>query len=72
MRWFVPWGWIQRPVSVAGWLITVAALLFCVQVFWVVDQRSHSVSDTLYGVFPFIVPTLLALGWVASRTSGPR
>ena len=72
MRWFVPWGWIHRPVSVAGWLITVAALPFCAQVFGVVDHRSHSVSDTLYGVFPFIVPTLLALDWVASRTSGPR
>ena len=26
-------------------------------------------SDTLYGVFPFIVPTLLALDWIAGRTA---
>lgn len=72
MRWFTLWGWIHRPVSAAGWLVTLAALAFCVQVFLAVDARSHSVSDTLYGVFPFIVPTLLALDLVASRTSSPR
>lgn len=72
MRWFIPWGWIYRPVSTAGWLLTLAALAFCVQVFLAVDSRSHSVSDTLYGVFPFIAPTLLALDWLASRSSGRR
>jgi hypothetical protein len=43
---------------------------FCVQVFLVVDQHSHSVSDTLYGIFPYVVLALLALDWVASRSSG--
>jgi hypothetical protein len=28
------------------------------------------VSDTLYGVFPFVVPTLMLLNWIASKTSG--
>jgi hypothetical protein len=27
------------------------------------------VSDTLYGIFPYIVPTLMLLYWVASKTS---
>lgn len=34
-----------------------------------VDRHSHSVSDTLYGVFPYVVPTLILLNWVASKTA---
>jgi hypothetical protein len=70
MTWFRRVGWLPVPVSAAGALVTVGALAFCVQVFLAVDRQSHSVSDTLYGVYPFIVPTLLLLDWVASRTGG--
>ncbi len=69
---FRRYGWVHLPVSLTGALITLGASAFCVQVFIAVDRRSHSVSDTLYGVYPFIVPTLLLLDWVASRTSGQR
>lgn len=69
--WFKPWGWIYRPVSWQGWLTALIALAFCVQVFVAVDRHSHSVSDTLYGIFTYIVPTLLVLYWVASKTSRP-
>jgi len=62
-------GWFHVPVSVPGAIVTVGAFAFCVQVFLAVDRHSHSASDTLYGVYPFIVPTLLLLDWVASRTS---
>jgi hypothetical protein len=53
----------------AGGLLVLLALLFCIQVFVAVDRNSHSVSDTLYGVFPYIVPTLIVLYWIASKTS---
>jgi hypothetical protein len=66
--WFKPWGWIHRPVTWQGVALVVIAAAFCVQVFIAVDRRSHSVSDTLYGVFPFVVPTLLLLDWIASKT----
>jgi len=69
MPWFRRYGWFHVPVSAAGALVTIGALAFCVQVFLAVDSRSHSVSDTLYGVYPFIIPTLLLLDWIASRTS---
>jgi hypothetical protein len=69
-RWFAPWGWIHRPVSPAGFVAVLLALAFCVQVFMVVDARSHSVSDTLYGIFPYVVPCLILLEWLASKTSG--
>ena len=69
--WFKPWGWIYRPTSWQGFLACLVALAFCVQVFIAVDRNSHSVSDTLYGIFPYIVPCLVILYWVASKTSNP-
>jgi len=69
MPWFRRYGWFHLPVSAPGVVVTVGALAFCVQVFLAVDRHSHSVSDTLYGVYPFILPTLLLLDWVAARTS---
>ncbi len=64
--WFRPWGWIYRPIALQGWLVVVLALLFCVNVFWAIDRHSHSVSDALYGIFPYFVPTWGIVGWIAS------
>jgi hypothetical protein len=69
-RWFAPWGWIYRPVSWQSIVLILLAGIFCVQVFVAIDRRSHSVSDTLYGIFPFWVPCLIVLNWIASKTSG--
>ena len=66
---FAPWGWIYRPISWVGVGLVALAAAFCVQVFAAVDRHSHSVSDTLYGVYPYIVPTLILLNWIASRAS---
>ncbi len=68
-RWFRRWGWFYLPVSVPGMVCVLLAFAFAVNVFIAVDRRSHSVSDTLYGIFPFWAPTFLLLVWVASRTS---
>jgi len=70
MAWFKPFGVVFRPVSVAGWSVSLLALAFCVHIFLFVDGKSHSVSDTFYGVFPYWVPTLLLWLWIANRTSG--
>jgi len=70
ISWFKPWGWIYRPTSWQGFLTYLITLAFCVQVFIAVDRSSHSVSDTLYGIFPYIVSCLVILNWVASKTSG--
>jgi hypothetical protein len=67
--WFKPWGWIYRPISLQGIVIVLLTLAFCVQVFIAVDRHSHSVSDTLYGIFPYVVPALILLNWVASKSS---
>jgi hypothetical protein len=70
MRWFKPLGIVFVPVSGMGWAVSLLALAFCTQVFFAVDHQSNSVSDTLYGVFPFWAPTLLGLAWIADRTGG--
>ena len=67
--WFRPWGWIYRPASWQGALLLFLVAVFCMQVFVAVDRHSHSVSDTLYGIFPYFVPALMLLNWVASKTS---
>ena len=52
-----------------GWLAVLLTVVFCVQVFFAVDRHSHSVSDTFYGIFPYVVPAFGILGWVAAKSS---
>jgi hypothetical protein len=69
-NWFREWGWIYLPTSWQGWTGVLLTVGFCVQVFSAVDRHSHSASDTLYGIFPYVVPAVGILGWLASKTSG--
>ena len=71
-RWFKRWGWFYCPVSAPGAVLLLAALAFCVMVFLALDRRAHSVSDTLYGVFPFFASCFLLVDWIASRTCHER
>lgn len=68
-HWFSPFGWTYRPLSWQGTSLVLIALAFCIQVFVAVDRHSPSASDTLYGIFPFVVPMFLLLNWIASKTS---
>jgi hypothetical protein len=68
--WFASWGWIHRPITAVGFGLVLMAAAFCVQVFLAIDARSHSATDTLYGIFPYVVPCLMLLEWVASKSSG--
>ena len=67
--WFKKVGWIYKPITIIGWFITVITILLCAQIFIFFDSHSHSVSDTFYGVFPYIVSYLVVAGWIASNTS---
>ncbi len=66
--WFREWGWVYYPITWQGIMLVVLIVAFCIQVFLAVDGHSHSVSDTLYGIFPYVVPSLLVLNWIASKT----
>ena len=65
--WFKKTGWIYTPVSWQGNVILIALLAFCIHVFLVIDHVSPSISDTFYGVFPFIAPAFLLYLWLASE-----
>ena len=67
--WFKRRGWFHVPVSWPGFALTLSTLALWVQVFLAVDRRSHSASDTLYNLFPFITASFLLLDWIAQRTS---
>lgn len=54
------WGWV--PVRWQGWVIVGVYIAALVYISTYVDGNSHSVSDTLYGVFvPFVVMTILLI-----------
>jgi hypothetical protein len=68
-KWFKKWGWVHRPSSIIGVVLTLVTFLLIVWVFLAVDRNSHSASDTLIGVFPWPWIFLATLNWVASKTS---
>jgi hypothetical protein len=70
-RWFRPWGWIYLPLSWPGTMVQIAGIAFSAHVFIFVDAKSHSVSDTLYGIIPYLVPCWILVYWVASKTCQP-
>jgi hypothetical protein len=67
--WFKRWGWVYRPVAWQGAVILLLAFAFCINVFIAIDRHSHSVSDTLYGVFPYFACCFLLVNWIASNTN---
>lgn len=71
-QWFRKTGWIYIPSSWQGIIIAILFISFCVHTFVFFDSRSHSVSDTFYGVFPFVIPAFLVYLWIGSETSSDR
>jgi hypothetical protein len=61
-------GWLLLPCSIAGGVLYLLPGAFCATVFLAVDRHSHSVSDTLYGIYPYFLTTFLLVDWVARRT----
>ena len=67
--WFKKTGWIYLPISFMGVVITLIHIIFCITVFIAVDNHSHSISDTLYGFFPFFISAATLLFWIAGHTT---
>ncbi len=68
-KWFAAYGWLYRPTSWQGAVLVLVTMIFCMEAFVAVDANSHSASDTLFGVFPFVVPAFLLLNWIAEKAS---
>lgn len=67
--WFQKNTWFYMPKSFEGYVIAFLFVVFLIQVFSVVDQASHSASDTFYGIFPYFVPAFLLYNYIASKLS---
>ncbi len=67
--WFRRWGLIYLPHSLIGWSVTVLTLAIAARTFIMVDNHSHSVSDTLIGAVPIIAVMLVLLWLLAARSS---
>ena len=63
--WFKRVGWLHLPISVPGAVVSLVAASFCINVFFAIDRHSHSVSDTLYGVFLFFAARFYL--WIGLR-----
>ena len=66
---FMKFGLIFIPTSILGAILTFLTFAFCITVFIAIDRNSHSVSDTLYSLFPFFVSAFTILFWIAANTS---
>lgn len=69
MKLFRKSKYIHIPNSFTGYIVWAFAVIFIVTVFFAVDKDSHSVSDTMYGIFPYFASTFLLIEWFASKTS---
>jgi hypothetical protein len=45
--WFKRFGILFIPITIMGWAILIAGIVYAVWLFMDIDSRSHSVSDTL-------------------------
>jgi uncharacterized membrane protein YbaN (DUF454 family) len=68
-NWFRKVGWIYVPTSIIGVILSLLTIAFCLTAFIAVDRKSHSVSDTFYGIFLYFVSAFTLLFWIAANTS---
>lgn len=70
LPWFKRLGIFYWPISIMGWLLLLASLVYAVYTFIDIDSRSHSVSDTLINfVFNLLIIAAVysIIGFVTSK-----
>lgn len=72
MKWFTKFGWLYRPISPEGWLVSVLAIVFMVPICMAIIRNGHSVSDDLYQLFVYGTCTAFWWKWIAGKTSTPE
>ena len=67
--WFKRIGWIYVPTHLAGFIVTLLAIIFMVPVCLAVVRNGHSVSDDLYEIFVYGTCSAFWWKWIADKTS---
>lgn len=67
--WFKKMGGFFFPISVLGWIITLLMGFLLATVILAANRNAHSVSDMLYGIFPYAVCCFYLVNWIGSNTS---
>ena len=68
MVWFKKNGWMYYPVHIAGYLVTIMAIVFMVSVCMATFHNGHSISDDLYQLFVYVTCTAFWWKWIADKT----
>lgn len=67
--WFKKQGPVYLPVTAAGHIITLLAIVFLIPVYIAVIRTGHSVSDDLYHLFLYTTCTAFWWKWIAEYYS---
>ena len=67
--WFKQFGPFYLPVHLAGYCITILAILFLVPVCKMVLSDSHAIGDDLCQIFVHTTCTAFWWKWLAEKTS---
>jgi len=70
LPWFKRIGIFFMPVRIPGWLILMVGIAYAVYVFFDIDSRSHSASDTLRPFFITLFMITAVYTLIAWLTSG--
>ena len=67
--WFKKFGWFFLPTSILGWITVLLFGFLLATVVMAANRNSHSVSDMLYGIFPYAVCCFYVVNWIGSNAS---
>lgn len=62
-------GWLYKPVSILGWIILIAAVVFLVSVYTTYNKHAHGFEDLAYKIYPHYIATFLLYQWIAHKSS---
>ena len=67
--WFKNFGWFYLPIHPLGYLLSLLAILFLVQVCVAIVRDGPSLADNLYHISVYGTCTAFWWTWVAENTS---
>lgn len=67
--WFRKFGWMYIPISIAGSLLTIAAILLAGVCIWIADRQCTAVSDALLHFFIYFTCIAFWWKWLAESTA---